>query len=54
VRRARKRNGFHRWYLERMFIIAPAGAFVGRWPPSFKEFPAARRLHFCRRAAGGT
>jgi len=23
--------GFQRWYLERMFIIAPAGAYVGQW-----------------------
>jgi len=32
--------GFQRWYMEHMFVIAPAGAYVGRWLQSFREFPA--------------
>ena len=35
--------GFQRWYLERMFIIAPAGAYVGQWLQSFKEFPPRQK-----------
>ena len=34
--------GYQRWFLERMFLIAPAGAYVGQWLQSFKEFPRAR------------
>lgn len=39
--RARHENamGYQRWYLEHMFAIAPAGAYVGRWLQSFREFP---------------
>jgi arylsulfatase len=35
--------GYQRWYLERMFLIAPAGAFVGQWLQSFKEFPPRQK-----------
>jgi len=35
--------GYQRWYLERMFAIAPAGAYVGRWLQSFKEFPPRQK-----------
>jgi arylsulfatase len=35
--------GFQRWYLEHMFIIAPAGAYVGQWLQSFKEFPPRQK-----------
>ena len=35
--------GFQRWYLDRMFIIAPAGAYVGKWLQSFKEFPPRQK-----------
>jgi arylsulfatase len=31
--------GFQRWYLEHMFAFAPAGAYVGAWLQSFREFP---------------
>ncbi len=31
--------GYQQWYMDRMFIIAPAGAFVGKWLQSFREFP---------------
>jgi len=35
--------GFQRWYLEHMFVIAPAGAYVGQWLQSFKEFPPRQK-----------
>ena len=35
--------GYQRWYLEHMFIIAPAGAYVGQWLQSFKEFPPRQK-----------
>jgi arylsulfatase A-like enzyme len=35
--------GYQRWYLDRMFAIAPAGAYVGRWLQSFKEFPPRQK-----------
>jgi arylsulfatase len=35
--------GYQRWYLDRMFMIAPAGAYVGRWLQSFREFPPRQK-----------
>jgi arylsulfatase len=35
--------GYQRWYLERMFMIAPAGAYVGQWLQSFREFPPRQK-----------
>jgi arylsulfatase len=35
--------GYQRWYLEHMFAIAPAAAYVGHWLQSFKEFPPRQR-----------
>ncbi len=35
--------GYQRWYLERMFAIAPAGAYVGNWLQSFREFPPRQK-----------
>jgi arylsulfatase len=35
--------GYQRWYLERMFTIAPAGAYVGQWLQSFREFPPRQK-----------
>jgi arylsulfatase len=35
--------GYQRWYMERMFLIAPAGAYVSRWLQSFKEFPPRQK-----------
>jgi arylsulfatase len=35
--------GYQRWYLERMFLVAPAGAYVGQWLQSFKEFPPRQK-----------
>jgi arylsulfatase len=43
--RAREENamGFQRWYMDRMFLIAPAGAYVGQWLQSFKDFPPRQK-----------
>jgi arylsulfatase len=35
--------GYQRWYLEHMFAIAPAGAYVARWLQSFREFPPRQK-----------
>jgi len=35
--------GYQRWYLEHMFAIAPAGAFVAQWLQSFREFPPRQK-----------
>ena len=34
---------YQRWYLEHMFAIAPAGAYVGNWLQSFREFPPRQK-----------
>jgi arylsulfatase len=34
---------YQRWFLEHMFVIAPAGAHVGQWLQSFKEFPPRQK-----------
>ncbi len=35
--------GYQRWYMDRMFVIAPAGAYVGTWLQSFKDFPPRQK-----------
>ena len=35
--------GYQRWYMERMYAIATAGAYVGKWLQSFKEFPPRQK-----------
>jgi len=35
--------GYQRWYLEHMFMIAPAGAIVAQWLQSFREFPPRQK-----------
>ncbi|MBB3931120.1 arylsulfatase [Kaistia hirudinis] len=35
--------GYQRWYMEHMFMIAPAAAYVGQWLQSFKEFPPRQK-----------
>ena len=35
--------GFQRWYLEHMFVIAPAAGYVGQWLQTFKEFPPRQK-----------
>jgi len=43
--RAEEENamGYQRWYMERMYMIAPAGAYVGKWLQSFREFPPRQK-----------
>lgn len=35
--------GYQRWWIERMFAIAPASAYVANWLQSFKEFPPRQK-----------
>lgn len=35
--------GYQRWYLEHMFAIAPASAYVAAWLQSFQEFPPRQK-----------
>ena len=35
--------GYDKWWVEHMFVIAPAGAYVGAWLQSFKEFPPRQK-----------
>jgi arylsulfatase len=30
---------YKRWRMDRVFMLGPAAAYVGRWMQSFKEFP---------------
>ena len=43
--RAEEENamGYQRWYMEHMFVIAPAGAYVAQWLQSFREFPPRQK-----------
>ena len=43
--RAEEENaiGYQRWFLERMFLIAPAASHVGNWLQSFREFPPRQK-----------
>ena len=43
--RAEEENamGYQRWWVERMFAMAPAGAYVGQWLQSFREFPPRQK-----------
>jgi arylsulfatase len=43
--RAEEENamGYQRWYIDRMFAIAPAAGYVGQWLQSFKEFPPRQK-----------
>jgi arylsulfatase len=43
--RAEEENamGFQQWYLDHMFVIAPAAAYIGKWLQSFKEFPPRQK-----------
>jgi arylsulfatase len=35
--------GYQRWYMEHMWAIAPAGAYVASWLQSFKDFPPRQK-----------
>ncbi len=43
--RAEEENamGYQRWYMEHMFAIAPAGAYVGQWLQSFRDYPPRQK-----------
>ncbi len=34
---------YNRWYIDHMFMIAPAGAIVGQWLQSFREYPPRQK-----------
>jgi arylsulfatase len=34
---------YGRWFVEHMFVFAPAGAFVGRWLQSFRDYPPRQK-----------
>ena len=34
---------YDRWFVEHMFIFAPASAYVGQWLQSFREFPPRQK-----------
>ena len=35
--------GANRWFVEHMWAMAPAGAYIGQWLQSFKEFPPRQK-----------
>jgi len=35
--------GYTKWWIEHMFAFAPAGAYVGQWLQSFREFPPRQK-----------
>ena len=35
--------GYDRWWVDHMFVFAPAGAYVGEWIQSFKGFPPRQK-----------
>ncbi|MFA3920529.1 arylsulfatase [Ruegeria hyattellae] len=35
--------GYQRWWVEHMFVFAPAGAYVANWLASFQEFPPRQK-----------
>jgi arylsulfatase A-like enzyme len=35
--------GYPQWFVEHMFAIAPAAAYVGQWLQSFREFPPRQK-----------
>jgi arylsulfatase len=35
--------GYQRWYIDRMFVMAPAASYVGAWLQSFRDFPPRQK-----------
>jgi arylsulfatase len=35
--------GYDRWFIEHMYAFAPAGAYVGQWLQSFRDFPPRQK-----------
>jgi hypothetical protein len=36
-------GGYERWFIDRVFLLAPAQAIVGRYIQSFKDFPPRQK-----------
>ena len=34
---------YDRWFVEHMFVFAPAAGYVGQWLQSFREFPPRQK-----------
>ena len=43
--RARQEDamGYQRWWIEHMYVFAPAAAYVGQWLQSFRDFPPRQK-----------
>ncbi len=35
--------GYQQWFMERMFMVAPAAGYVGQWLQSFRDFPPRQK-----------
>jgi len=35
--------GYNQWWVDHMFMFAPAGAYIGQWLQSFREFPPRQK-----------
>jgi arylsulfatase A-like enzyme len=35
--------GYDKWWVEHMFVFAPAGAYIAQWLSTFKEFPPRQK-----------
>jgi arylsulfatase A-like enzyme len=35
--------GYNQWYLDHMFVVAPAAGYVGQWLQSFRDFPPRQK-----------
>jgi arylsulfatase len=35
--------GYQRWFMDHMFVIAPAAGYVGQWLQSFRDFPPRQK-----------
>ena len=42
-RRRDEAIGYGEWWVDHMFIFAPAAAYVGQWLQSFRDFPPRQK-----------
>ena len=35
--------GYNRWWVDHMFVFAPATAYVSKWLQSFRDFPPRQK-----------
>jgi arylsulfatase len=35
--------GYQKWAFEHAFVVGPAGAYVGQWLQSFRDFPPRQK-----------